>query len=256
MNILLVDDEFYIVQGLKGLLAEKLPDDVRILEAYSAEQAKKVYRTEEVDILVTDIAMPRETGLDLITWVRGEGFSSLNILLSGHEDFAFAKAAIQLQCFRYCLKPVDSEDLLDAIRSAMEQIMREKHDLPRERQLKLFSFWRGLLTGATLPTEEAIRESLGALKLEDTFPGSLHEQSYCFFLLSIQPKKAGYIDISEQVPYDALTEAAAAAFPDMEASLVSMARSAYMLCMHEPAEGAFEASLYTEKGEGMVSGLE
>ncbi len=120
MNILVVDDEFYIVQGITKIIAEAFPEFDRIYTAYSAEQAKKIIEKVSPDIMITDIEMPRESGLSLISWLYSNAYSTKCLILSGHQRFDYAQKALKLQCISYILKPVDKTQLCDEIRHALE----------------------------------------------------------------------------------------------------------------------------------------
>ncbi len=120
MNILVVDDEFYIVQGITKIIAEAFPEFDHIYTAYSAEQAKKIIEKVSPDIMITDIEMPRESGLSLISWLYSNAYSTKCLILSGHQRFDYAQKALKLQCISYILKPVDKTQLCDEIRHALE----------------------------------------------------------------------------------------------------------------------------------------
>ncbi len=120
MNILVVDDEFYIVQGITKIIAEAFPEFDCIYTAYSAEQAKKIIEKVSPDIMITDIEMPRESGLSLISWLYSNAYSTKCLILSGHQRFDYAQKALKLQCISYILKPVDKTQLCDEIRHALE----------------------------------------------------------------------------------------------------------------------------------------
>ena len=130
MNILLVDDEYYIVEGMKGVLERNTSaicsGPVQIEAAYSAKQARQIAENHPVDILITDIAMPRESGLELIRGLQAKHPQMISILVTGHESFDYAREAIRLKCFRYLVKPVQEKELVDTVRDAAEQIERQK----------------------------------------------------------------------------------------------------------------------------------
>lgn len=75
MNLLIVDDEFYIVQGIINVLNRKALGIDQVFSAYSARQAREIIRKETVDLMITDIEMPREDGLSLIEWTQVQGLS-------------------------------------------------------------------------------------------------------------------------------------------------------------------------------------
>ena len=60
MNILIVDDEYYIVQWIVKIISESFTEFDCIYQAYSTEQAKRIIEKESIDILITDIEMPKE----------------------------------------------------------------------------------------------------------------------------------------------------------------------------------------------------
>lgn len=122
MNLLIVDDEYYIVQGImKSINREKLGID-EIFMAYSAEQAKKIMERESIQLLLTDIEMPQESGLSFIQWVQENGYRVVPIILTGHQRFDYAHKAIMMHCFSYILKPVNKTILEEQLRKAMESI--------------------------------------------------------------------------------------------------------------------------------------
>ena len=125
-SILIVDDEYYLVQGVKSSLDWEALGITQIYEAYSAEQARKIYEQYSVDILLADVEMPKESGLALIKWIKENGYHSINILLTGHADFNYAQSAIGLQVYRYILKPADINELTAALEEVQQKLAKEK----------------------------------------------------------------------------------------------------------------------------------
>ena len=79
MTVLIVDDDQSMLQML---LATVDWDKLEIAEkrtALSAAAAKEVFRAEPVDIMVCDIEMPGESGIELLSWVREQGYQTRNI---------------------------------------------------------------------------------------------------------------------------------------------------------------------------------
>ena len=111
MNLLITDDEYYIVQGLVGMIdREELGID-SIFTAYSAEQALNILHKERVDLMLLDIEMPKETGFELLERLRSERLRVITIILSGHQRFDYAREAINYHCFNYLLKPIGKQNL-------------------------------------------------------------------------------------------------------------------------------------------------
>lgn len=125
MNLLIVDDEYYIVQGIvKAIRREELGID-QIFSAYSMEQARKIIERESVQLLLTDIEMPQENGLSLIRWIQENGYHIVSLILTGHQRFDYAQKAVMMHCFSYILKPVDGQELETQLRLAIASIREQ-----------------------------------------------------------------------------------------------------------------------------------
>ena len=111
MNLLIIDDEYYIVQGLEGMIDKEELGIDRIFTAYSAQQGMNVLRKEQIDLMLLDIEMPKETGLELLEQLNREGLQTTTIILSGHQRFDYAQEAIHYHCFNYLLKPIGKQNL-------------------------------------------------------------------------------------------------------------------------------------------------
>ena len=110
-KIIIADDEPVIIRGLKKMMNwERLNAEV-IGEAANGEELLK--KTEELkpDIIISDVAMPRKTGLDVIRQIRENGWKIKVIFLSGYQEFDYVKKAISYEAVDYLLKPVGQEEL-------------------------------------------------------------------------------------------------------------------------------------------------
>ena len=119
MNLLVVDDEFFIVQGIINSVDREDLGISQVYSAYSAEQARRVIENEQVDILLTDIEMPKESGLELLSWLQETHRDIITLILTGHQRFDYAHMAIKLHCLGYILKPVNKNTLNDELRNAL-----------------------------------------------------------------------------------------------------------------------------------------
>lgn len=142
-NILIVDDEELIRQGLKARL-EYLGIDVdEIFEASNGMEALEVVKNHIVDIAVTDIRMPDMDGLTLIQEMKKIQKNIQFVVLSGYAEFSYAEKAIRLDVKAYLLKPVSSEELKNTFQRLyadmknhmkIQNAVRMKRQLDREKQ--------------------------------------------------------------------------------------------------------------------------
>lgn len=101
-HILLVDDETAMLQIIQKVIQWKNFDIDEVYVANSASKAREILQEHRIDITVCDIEMPQESGLDLIGWIQGMYPEIINIILTGHADFNYARNAISLGVYRFC----------------------------------------------------------------------------------------------------------------------------------------------------------
>jgi len=105
-NLLIVDDEDIIRKGLKILIEDLGIQFSNILEAEDGEKALNIVEKFEPEIILTDVKMPNMDGIELIKRIRQKGLNSRIIILTGYNEFEYAKEAIHFKVSEYLLKPV------------------------------------------------------------------------------------------------------------------------------------------------------
>ncbi|MCR4787672.1 MAG: response regulator [Lachnospiraceae bacterium] len=129
MNLLIIDDEYYIVQGLEGMIDKEELGIDQIFTAYSAQQGMVILKKEQIDLMLLDIEMPKETGLELLEQLNREGLQTTTIILSGHQRFDYAQEAMHYHCFSYLLKPIGKQNLNQELSRAIS-FLRSEHTDP------------------------------------------------------------------------------------------------------------------------------
>lgn len=127
MNILIVDDDTVIVEVIKDSVNWKSLGIKKVYTAFSAETGKKLLMKEKIDIVISDIEMPQESGLELLSWYRNRGCSGKFLLLTCHENFAYAQKALELCAADYLLKPFNV--------SAMELVLSKNIKLLEKERI-------------------------------------------------------------------------------------------------------------------------
>lgn len=110
-TLLIVDDEKNIRAGLKAMIERQYRDRYDVSLAADGTEALNVIRGGRIDILITDIRMPEMDGLALIRHVAELSPKTAVIILSGHDDFQYAKEAIKFHVREYLLKPIVREEM-------------------------------------------------------------------------------------------------------------------------------------------------
>ena len=108
-------------------------------------------KNNEVDLVLTDIKMPKMTGLELLRRVREENLSeAFFIILTGFKDFSYVQEAIRYNCMEYLLKPVEKAELISILRrisKVSEERLIEKQSRQSMEQAYLARNLIALLTG-------------------------------------------------------------------------------------------------------------
>ena len=121
LKVLLVDDEARTLHHLTTSVPWSQLEMEVCCTASNGFEALAFIESHPVDILLTDIRMPGIDGLELCRRVREQHRDMLIILLTGYADFEYARRGIELQVTGYCLKPIDTEQLVATLRRAVHQ---------------------------------------------------------------------------------------------------------------------------------------
>lgn len=128
MNILIIDDQIDVVLGIvKGVNWVKL--HIKNIEtAYTVVEAKSVFERTSIDLMLCDIEMPGENGLELFAWVKVKYKDTECVFLTSHADFGYAKKALELGSFDYILQPARYEEIETVIEQVKARI-KEKREV-------------------------------------------------------------------------------------------------------------------------------
>lgn len=131
-KILVVDDEEKICLSLKALLGIK---GYAVETSQKGDSALEMLKRGGYDLLLSDIKMPQFDGLKLLKKAKSFDPNLMVILITGYGSLESAKAAINQGAFDYLTKPIESQELLDSVNSA---IKRRKEELSQRQALALW----------------------------------------------------------------------------------------------------------------------
>lgn len=121
-RILIADDEAYI----RDLVAKNINQSELDMEvvgcAEDGKEAIDMVKELEPDILITDICMPNISGIDLIKAIKESGVNVKTVIISGYDDFAYAKSAMELGVTNYLLKPFLPDELYEVLGKIKEEL--------------------------------------------------------------------------------------------------------------------------------------
>lgn len=125
IKVFLVEDEIVIRQGIKNNINWQQEGFAFVGEASDGELAYPLIQNTKPDILITDIKMPFMDGLELSRLVKKELPDIKILVLSGYNEFEYAKEAINIGITDYLLKPITGAKLLEVVKKIAKTIEEE-----------------------------------------------------------------------------------------------------------------------------------
>jgi len=119
LTLLYVEDDEIIRQNAVEYLSSYFKE---VFQAQDGEMALKIYREKKPDIIITDIEMPRLSGLDMAKKIRKIDKSTPIIVATAFTDTSYLLRAVELQLIKYLTKPISSKKLKEALSLVAEHL--------------------------------------------------------------------------------------------------------------------------------------
>jgi two-component system response regulator YesN len=167
-SVFIVEDEIVVREGIRNNIPWESTPYTLAGEAPDGEMALSILKDVKPDILVTDIRMPFMDGLALARIVKKTQPWVKIIILSGHDEFQYAREAISIGVEEYLLKPVSAQDMLQSLDKVAARIEEEKKRLNSMEDLRqqvhstadvLREQWLWSLVTGSLPAGDAIEQA-------------------------------------------------------------------------------------------------
>jgi len=134
MRALIVDDERHVREAIRLLVDWKAHGIEEVQEAQDVASAIERIGREQPQIVFTDMIMPEKLGTDLLAWIREHAPSTKVIVISGHDDFDFVRKTVLYGGMDYILKPIDPEQLNQAVAKAVASRKQEDEGTKQEQR--------------------------------------------------------------------------------------------------------------------------
>lgn len=125
-KLLIVDDEEWIRNGIAAAIPWE-DYQIRVIgTAADGTEAVECIKADQPDVVVTDIVMTDMDGVELAGWIQEEELDIKVIILSGYDQFSYAREAMRKGAYDYLLKPVEENSLVETVRRALGELDRER----------------------------------------------------------------------------------------------------------------------------------
>lgn len=131
LNVLIVDDDYIVIKGLRKLIDwEKLNMEV-IAIATNGEEALNEMKAVPVDVVITDVNMPKLNGIEFVKAARKIQSDFQLIFISGYQSFDYVKSGMDLGAVNYILKPINKIEIMEIL----EQVTIKVNNLKKDKYL-------------------------------------------------------------------------------------------------------------------------
>ena len=120
-SIIIAEDEDFIRDGIKSLVKEALPDSEIIGDFADGEMVIETIKKQHVDLIITDIRMPKVSGIDIAKYVYEHKLNISILMITAYRNFEYAKDALNYNVKNLITKPIDFDEFIASINSILKE---------------------------------------------------------------------------------------------------------------------------------------
>ena len=144
-KILLADDETEILTGISNIITKECDNIEIVATCNNGSQAISYLQNNTVDIIISDICMPAVSGTEIAKLIQEKNIDTYVILITGFRKFEYAADAIKYNVSKFITKPIDFDELINAVNDAKTILSKkrmasviESQNLLRDRDASSF----------------------------------------------------------------------------------------------------------------------
>ncbi|MCA0990704.1 response regulator transcription factor [Pseudalkalibacillus hwajinpoensis] len=160
-KVVIADDEPLILKNLQGIIDWKSLDCEIVAAVKNGRELLEKLQRYSVDLLLTDISMPEMSGVEVLKEIYNWPSPPLSILLSGYDEFSYAREGLKYNALDYFLKPIDYDELENCINKALLTIKERKEHFYEQKKQWVYD---QVTSGLEVPMRET-RHSYAAIMI-------------------------------------------------------------------------------------------
>lgn len=202
---ILVDDESIIRNAISTTIDWNKFNFELVDTCQNATQAIEILKHTHIDLIITDICMPHMDGLELSSYVYNNYPDTSIVIISGYDDFNYAKAAIRYNVTEYLLKPVTADEfsqILLKLKNTLDEKTKKEDYINKIKQIydeNLSNIKNRFFANLIVPN--SMSADYISQKLEE-FQPNLDGPYYCCAIFEALPQKS---EDGTSMPLDALS---------------------------------------------------
>lgn len=159
-NVVIADDEKLILNNLAQIIDWQGLDCEIIGTAQNGQEVMEIIKNQQADLLLTDISMPEMSGIELLKTLNQIDNKPMVILISGYDDFEYAKEGIKNNVFDYILKPIDYDELEDCVKRALNKLREQKVSVYEREKYAIYELITSGKVDAQINNKQALYFSM------------------------------------------------------------------------------------------------
>ncbi len=158
-RLLLIEDDHSYANLIQKFLSKK---GFEVENYYAGKEALSVLKKQSFDLVLSDFRLPDMTGMEILEWVKTEYPHIPVVLITGYSDIRTAVKSMKMGAFEYISKPINPDELLAAIESALQN----SKDSENESEAKGRKPSEGFIAGKS-PSAQSIQEQVALVAPTD-----------------------------------------------------------------------------------------
>ncbi|OAS87972.1 MULTISPECIES: response regulator transcription factor [Metabacillus] len=159
-KVVIADDEKLILKNLAQIIDWQGLDCEIIGTAQNGQEVMEIIKNQQADLLLTDISMPEMSGIELLKTLNQINNKPMVILISGYDDFEYAKEGIKNNAFDYILKPIDYDELEDCVKRALNKLKEQKVSVYEHEKYAIYELITSGKVDAQINNKQALYFSM------------------------------------------------------------------------------------------------
>ncbi|MDE5716431.1 MAG: response regulator, partial [Lachnospiraceae bacterium] len=231
IRMLLCDDDEIILEGICEYIDWQSYGIELIGAVNNGKKAMQILERENPDLIVTDIKMPYYTGLDIARAAKEKNEDTIVVILSGYNDFEYARKAIKMGVLDFISKPIDLDELDHVLRKVTAQWENQQHSRSRDM--------RDGFARLINRTDDALPDELAWMS--EIFENRI----VCVSILELDEFQLVMYGGSEEIKYETIKDYKELADRFEKQGIIAMERSEYsmFLCCYRESESDMELQL-------------
>lgn len=134
-TLLIVEDDKMTRQGIKAMVQRSGVPIQNIMECNNGQIALEILKSQRVDVMFTDIRMPKMDGIELVEAMQELEHKPLTVVISGYDDFTYAVRLLRMGIKEYILKPAEMEQIVEILKKLEEEISKNNENERKVREI-------------------------------------------------------------------------------------------------------------------------